>query len=117
MIDADSLHYHFCRYVDLVGGDLFRVGELSNDEKGLFLGGSWGFIAELIEVYKGLGYWEDKGGWSLVVGYVSTMGVSGVRSPIWGISAMRALWSLNSVGIAVVVVSGCCCASVGMRIN
>ena len=52
-----------------------------------------------------------------MVGYVSSMGGSGARSPIWGISAQRALWSLNSVGIEVVLVGGGCCASVGMRIN
>jgi hypothetical protein len=52
-----------------------------------------------------------------VVGYVSVMGIWGARSPIWGISAGRALWSLNSVGIAVVVVCDGYCASVGMRTN
>jgi len=52
-----------------------------------------------------------------VVGYVSPMGEVGVKSQIWGISARRALWSLNSMGIAVVRVGGSCCASVGMRIN
>ena len=78
-----------------------------------------GFIAELaVEVYEGLKDREDKGGeWSRVDGYASTMGGTGVRSPIWDISARRALLWLNSVGIAVVVVVGGCCASVGMRIN
>ena len=52
------------------------------------------------------GYQENEGGWSPVVGYVSIMGVWGVGSPIWGISARRALWSLNSVCIAVVVLGG-----------
>jgi hypothetical protein len=52
-----------------------------------------------------------------VVGYVSAMVGSGARSLIWGISARKALWSLNSVGIAVVIVGGGCYASVGMRIN
>jgi len=52
-----------------------------------------------------------------VVGYVSTVGVWGMGSPIWGISARRALWSLCSVCIAVVVVGGDWRASVGMRIN
>jgi hypothetical protein len=52
-----------------------------------------------------------------VVGYMSAIGVWGVRSPIWGISAKRALWSLNSVCIAVVVVGGGCCASDGVRIS
>ena len=51
------------------------------------------------------------------MGYVSAMGEVGARSPIWGISARRALWSLKSMGIAVVRVGGSCCASVGMRIN
>ena len=41
-----------------------------------------GVIAELIEVYEGFGYREVEGGWSRVVGYVSTMGVWGVGSPI-----------------------------------
>ena len=76
-----------------------------------------GFNAELIEVYEGLGHREDKGGWSRVVGYAFTMGRTGVRSPIRGISARRALWSLNSVGITVVVVGGGCCDFVGMRVN
>ena len=58
-----------------------------------------------------------KKGWSHVVGYVSTMGGTSARFPIWGISAKTALWSLNSVGIAVVVVGGGCCASTGMRIS
>ena len=49
--------------------------------------------------------------------YVLTMGGSGARSPIWGISARRALWSLNSVGIAVVIVGGRCCAFVGIRMS
>ena len=35
---------------------------------------------------------------------MSVVGGSGGRSPIWGISAKRAWWSLNSVGMAVVVV-------------
>jgi hypothetical protein len=52
-----------------------------------------------------------------VVEYVSTLGGSGARSPIWGISARRALWSQNSVGIAVLIVGGGCCATVGMRIS
>ena len=77
-----------------------------------------GFIAKLVEVYEWLGYREDKGGGGFrVVGYVSVMGVWGARSPIWGISARRAWWSLNSVCIAIVIVGGGCCASVGMRIN
>ena len=82
------------------------------------MSGTCGAIAEFIEVYEGLGYREDKGwGWSRVVRYVSAIGVWGVRSPIWGISAMRALWSLNSVCIEVVLVGGGCCASDGMRIS
>ena len=48
---------------------------------------------------------------------MSIMGGAGTRSPIWGISASRALWSLRSVGIAVVMVGGGCRASVGMRIS
>ena len=40
----------------------------------------------------------------------------GARSPIWGIFARRVLWSLTSVGRAVVIVGDGCCASVGMRI-
>jgi len=48
---------------------------------------------------------------------VSTMGVWGVGSPIWGISARTALWSLYSVCIAVVVVVSGWRTSVGMRIN
>ena len=64
-----------------------------------------------------LGIGRIKGGWSRVVGYVSTMGVWGMGSPIWGTSARRDLWSLNSVCIAVVVVGGGWRAAVGMRIN
>ena len=52
-----------------------------------------------------------------MVGYVSVVGRSGVRSPIWGISASRAWWSLNSVGIAVVMAGEVCRASVGSRSN
>ena len=60
VVAIDGLHYHFCRYVDLVGGDLCRVGELLDGEQGLFLSGTCGFIAELVEVYEGFGYREDK---------------------------------------------------------
>ena len=63
----------------------------------------------------GLGIGRIKGGRSLVVGYVSAIGLCGVRSPIWGISAKRALWSLNFVCIAVVIVGGGCCAFDGVR--
>ena len=66
---------------------------------------------------RGLGIGRMKGMWSRVLGYVSAMGVCGARSSIWGISARRALWSLNSGCIAVVLVGGGCCASVDMRIN
>ena len=52
-----------------------------------------------------------------MVGYVSAMGVSGARSPIWGIYARRALWSLNSVCCAVVEVGGSCCAIAGILMN
>ena len=66
---------------------------------------------------RGLGVGRIKGGCSHVVRYVSTMGGTGARSPIWGISARRALRSLNSVGNAVVIVAGGCFASVGMRMH
>ena len=52
-----------------------------------------------------------------MVRYVSIMGGTGARSPIWGISARRALLSLNSVRIAVVVVVGGCFSSIGIRIS
>ena len=52
-----------------------------------------------------------------MVGYVSVMGESGASSPIRGISTRRALWSLNSVGIAVVIVGGGCRVFVGIRSN
>ena len=50
-------------------------------------------------------------------GVVSIIGGAGTRSPIWGIYANRALWSLKSVGIAIVMVGGGCFASGGMRIS
>ena len=50
-----------------------------------------------------------------MVGYVSLGGGSGARSPICGISARRAWWSLNSVGIVVVIAGEVCSASVGSR--
>ena len=65
----------------------------------------------------GLGIGRINGGWSRVVGYVSAMWESGASSPIWGISTRRALWSLNSVGIAVVIMGGGCRVSVGIRSN
>ena len=40
-----------------------------------------------------------------------------VRSPIWDISARRALWSIYSVRSVVVVVGGSWGASFGMRIS
>ena len=48
-----------------------------------------------------------------MVGYASTEGACGLGSPIWGISARRALWSLYSVRKVVVVVGRV--TSVGMR--
>ena len=42
-------------------------------------------------------------------------GGSGARFPIWGISARRAWWSLNSVGIVVVRAGGVWGAFVGSR--
>ncbi len=51
-----------------------------------------------------------------MVGYVSPEGKWVGGSLICGISAKRALWSLYSVRIVVVVV-GVWCASVGIRIN
>ena len=50
-----------------------------------------------------------------MVGYASATGGSGASYPIWGISASRALWSLYSVGIAVVIVGYGRCVSVGVR--
>ncbi len=81
------------------------------------MSGSCGFITELVEVYKGLGYREDEWGVDWRGGVCVHHGGTSVRSPICGISARRALWSLNSVDIAVMVVGGGCCASVGIRIN
>ena len=52
-----------------------------------------------------------------MVGYASVMRGAGARYPIWGISARRALWSLNSVGIVMVIVGVDCCACVGIRNN
>ena len=72
---------------------------------------SCGFVAKLVEVYRGFGYREDEGGGSRVEGYVSLMGGAGTRSPIWGISANRALWSLKSVAVVLLVV----CALAGGR--
>ncbi len=64
---------------------------------------------------RGLGIGRIKGGWSPLVGYASATGGSGASSPIWGISASRALWSLYSVGIAVVIIGDGCYVSVGVR--
>ena len=52
-----------------------------------------------------------------MVGYVLAMGGSGASSPVCGISASKAMWSLYSVGIAVVIVGGGYCVSVGIRSN
>ena len=49
--------------------------------------------------------------------YILVIGVWFVRSPIWGISAKRTLWSLNFMCIAAVVVGGGYCASDGVRIS
>ena len=46
---------------------------------------------------------------------MSAEGGLGVESPIWGISAKRAWWSLNSVGIAVVIAGVIRGVSAGMR--
>ena len=64
---------------------------------------------------RGLGIGRIKGGWSRVVGYVSVEGGPGARSLVWGISANRAWWSLNSVGIAVVIAGVVRSASAGSR--
>ncbi len=71
----------------------------------------------MVEVYEGFGYREGEGGWSRVVGCVSTVGVWEMGSLIWGISARRALWSLYSVCNVVVVLGGGWRASFGMRIS
>ncbi len=117
MVPVTGFHHQFCRIINLVGGDLVQVGELLDGEEGLLLSYTCGIIVELVEVYEGLEYREEKGGWYRVVGYVSAMGVWGVGSPIRGISARRALWSPYYVCIAVVVVGSGWLASVGMRIN
>ncbi len=52
-----GLYHHFSRYVYLVCGDMFRVCELLNCEKGLVMGCSCGVVAELVEIYEGFGYW------------------------------------------------------------
>ena len=52
-----------------------------------------------------------------MVRYISIVGGTGARSPIWGISARRALWSLNSVCSAVVEVGDGCCAPDGILMN
>ena len=49
--------------------------------------------------------------------YVSTEGGWETGSPIWGISANMALWSLYSVRSVVEVIGGNRGASVGMRIS
>ena len=64
---------------------------------------------------RGLGIGRMNGGWSRVVGYVSVEGGLGEGSPIWGISAKRAWWSLKSVGIAVVIAGVVRSASAGSR--
>ena len=65
----------------------------------------------------GFGIGRMKGGWSRVVGYVSTLGVWKVGSPTRAISARRALWSLYSMFNFVVMVGGGLEASFGMRIS
>ncbi len=56
------------------------------------------------------------GGCDLVVGIGVVVGAGGVEvSPICGIEAMRAQWSLWVVGIVVVVVSACMWVVVGGR--
>ena len=57
-----------------------------------------------------------KEGWSCMVGYVSPERDWEGGSPICGISARRALWSLYFVCIVVVVV-GAWCAYVGIHIS
>ncbi len=64
----------------------------------------------------GLGIEKMKGGWSRVLGYLSPEGEWVGGSPICGISARRALWSLYSLCIVVVVVDDWC-DSVGIRMS
>ncbi len=66
---------------------------------------------------RGLGIGRIKGGWSRVVGYVFLVGGSGAGSPNWGMSVRRAQWSLNSVGIAVVIAVDVSRASAGSLIS
>ena len=70
-------------------------------------------VSKLVEVNEGFGDWEDE--WGVVSsGRVCVRGGgSDARSPVWGISARRAWWSLNSVGIVVVVAGVACRASAG----
>jgi len=59
----------------------------------------------LVEVYEGFGYWEVEGGLVSRGGLCFYRGGMGIRNPIWGISARRALWSLYYVRNLEVVVS------------
>ena len=65
---------------------------------------------------RGLGIGRMNGGCDLVVGIgVLVVSVWGGVSPICGIEAMRAQWSLWMVGIVVMVVSTCMWVVVGGR--
>ena len=74
-------------------------------------------IAELIEVYEGFGIREVKGRMVACGGVCAYRGGWEMGSPIWGISARMALWSLYYVLSVVEVVGGSWDASVGLRVS
>jgi len=81
------------------------------------LGDACAWVAELVKVYEGFGDRDVEGMMVACGGYVSTERGWEVWSPIWGISAKRAFWSLCSMRSVVVVVGGNWGVSFGMRIS
>ena len=74
-------------------------------------------IAELIEVYERFGDRKVKGRMVVCSGICVYRGGWKIGSPIWGISARRALWSLCYVLSVVEVVDGSWDAPVDMRVS
>ncbi len=68
MVSVNGFHHHFCRYVDLIGGDSVRAEELLDGVKGILLGYTCGIVSELIEVYDEFFFREVEGGLVLLCG-------------------------------------------------
>jgi hypothetical protein len=62
VVGVYGFYHHFCRNVYLVSGNVCRLCEVLYGEKGFILSCSCDVVSELVEVYEGFRYGEEKGG-------------------------------------------------------